>query len=66
MVVGVKNRPANAGDKRDMGSVSGLGISPGRGHGNPHQYVCLENPMDRSLVSYSPEGYKESDITEAT
>ena len=43
----VKNLPANAGDVRDMGSVSGLGRYPGAGHGNPLQYSCLENPMDR-------------------
>ena len=40
----VKNPPANA---RDMGSIPGLGRSPGGGHGNPRQYSCLENPMDR-------------------
>ena len=39
----VKNLPANAGD---MGSIPGLGKSPGGGHGNPLQYSCLENPMD--------------------
>ena len=43
----VKNSSANAGDARDVGSVPGLGRSPGRGHGNPLQYSCLENPMDR-------------------
>ena len=43
----VKNPPANAGDIRDAGSVPGLGRSPGGGHGNPLQYSCLENPMDR-------------------
>ena len=43
----VKNLPANAGDVRDMGSISGLGRYPGGGHGNPLQYSCLENPMDR-------------------
>ena len=43
----VKNMPANAGDIRDVGSVPGLGRSPGRGHGNPLQYSCLKNPMDR-------------------
>ena len=43
----VKNPPANAGDLRDMGSVPGPGRSPGGGHGNPLQYSCLENPMDR-------------------
>ena len=46
-VVVVKNPPANAGDIRDPGSVPGLGRSPGGGHGNPLQYSCLENPMDR-------------------
>ena len=43
----VKNLSANAWDVRDMGSISGLERSPGRGHGNPLQYSCLENPMDR-------------------
>ena len=43
----VKNLPANAGDLRDVGSSPGLGRSPGGGHGNPLQYSCLENPMDR-------------------
>ena len=43
----VKNPPANAGDTRDMASVLGLGRSPGGGHGNPLQYSCLENPLDR-------------------
>ena len=42
----VKNPPANAGDIRDVGSIPGLGRSPGEGHGNPLQYSCLENPMD--------------------
>ena len=43
----VKNLPANAGEIRDMGSIPGLGRSPGGGHGHPLQYSCLENPMDR-------------------
>ena len=42
----VKNLPANAGDKRDLSSIPGLGRSSGGGHGNPLQYSCLENPMD--------------------
>ena len=42
-----KNPPANAGDVRDMGSIPGLGRSPGGGHGNPFQYSCLEKFMDR-------------------
>ena len=40
----VKNPPANAGD---LGSIPGLGRSPGEGNGSPLQYPCLENPMDR-------------------
>ena len=43
----VKNLPANTGDIRDLGSIPGSGKSPGGGHGNPLQYPCLENPMDR-------------------
>ena len=43
----VTNLPANAGDIRDSGSIPGSGRSPGGGHGNPFQYSCLENPMDR-------------------
>ena len=49
----------------DLGSIPGLGRSPGRGHGNPPQYSCLENPHgQRSLEGYSPWGQKESDTTE--
>ena len=44
-----KERLAKAGDVRDMGSIHGLGRSPGEGHGNPIQYSCLENPMDRGI-----------------
>ena len=47
MVLVVKNLPANEGDIIDKGSIPGLGSSPGGGHGNPLQYSCLENPMDR-------------------
>ena len=43
----VKNSPGNEGDIRVMGSVPGSGRSPGGGHGNPLQYSCLENPMER-------------------
>ena len=43
----VKESTCSAGDVRDVGSVPGLGRSPGGGHGNPLQYSCLENPMDR-------------------
>ena len=43
----VKNLSANAGNLRDADLISGSGRSPGGGHGNPLQYSCLENPMDR-------------------
>ena len=47
VVLVVKNPPANAGDTRDMGLIPGSGRSPRVGNGNPLQYSCLENPMDR-------------------
>ena len=43
----VKNLPANAEDAGDTGSTPGLGRSPAEGNGNPLQYSCPENPMDR-------------------
>jgi len=43
----VKNLPANARDVRDAGSIPGLGRSSGGARGNPFQYSCLKNPMDR-------------------
>jgi len=43
----LKNPPANAGDAGDVGLILGLGRFPGGGNGNPLQYSCLENPMDR-------------------
>ena len=49
----------------DLGSIPRLGRSPVRGHGNPLQYSCLENPHgQRRLVGYSPWGPTESDTTE--
>ena len=47
VVLVVKNPPANAGDFRDAGLIPGWERSPGGGHGNPLQYSCLENPVDR-------------------
>ena len=44
----VKNLPIKAGDAGDVGLIPGLGRSPGGGNGNPLQYSCLENPMDRA------------------
>ena len=57
-----KESVCNAGD---LGSIPGLGRSPGGGNGKPLQYSCLENPHgQRNLVGYSPWGHKESDTTE--
>ena len=62
----VKNPPTNAGDMRDLGSIPGLGRSPGGGHGNPLHYSCLENPHgQRSLVGYRPQCHKELETNEA-
>ena len=52
----VKNPPASSGDGRDMGSISGSGRSPGEGNGNPLQYSCLENPMDRGAWQTTVHG----------
>ena len=43
----VKNLLANSGDLRSVGSIPGFGRSPGKVHGNPLQYSCLQNPRDR-------------------
>ena len=56
----VENLLANAGDIRDTGSVSGSGRFPGGGHGNPLQYSCLENPMDRGAWWATVHGVTES------
>ena len=62
----VKNLPANAGDKRTIGSIPRSGRPLGEGRGNPLQY-CLEKPTDkRSLEGYSPCDHKELGKTEAT
>ena len=59
---GGKESACNAGD---LGSIPGLGRSPGGGHGNPLQYSCLESPHgQRSLAGYSPWDHAESDTTE--
>ena len=56
----VKNLPANAGDIRDVGLILGWGRSAGEMHGNPLQYSCLENPMDRRAWQASVHRVKES------
>ena len=67
MAVVVKNLPASAEDIRDACSISGLGRSPGGGHGNPLRYSCLENPMDRGAWQPAVNGViKESDTTEVS
>ena len=55
----VKNLPANSGDAGDVGSIFGLGRSPGGGNGNLLQYSCLENPMGRE--AWQATGHKELD-----
>ena len=52
----VKNLPVNAGDKRDTGSVPGLGRCPGAENGNPLQYSCLRNPKDRGAWQATVHG----------
>ena len=56
-----KNPPANAGDIRDASSIPGSGRSPGDGHGNPLQYSCLENPMDREVWRVTVHGVTKRD-----
>ena len=61
----VKNTPGNAGNVRDACPISLSGGFPGGGQGNPLQYSCLENPMDRGAWrAMGPWGHKESDTTE--
>ena len=62
----VENLPASSGDVRDSGSVPGSGRSPGGRHGNPLQYSCLENPMDRGAQQATVHGVAELDTTEMT
>ena len=63
-----KESACNAGDTGNPGSIPGFRKSPGEGHGNPLQYSCLENPMDRGAwrATRSPWGCKQLDTTEAT
>ena len=61
----VKNLPASIGDTGDTGSIPETGRSPGAGNGNPLQYSCLENPVDRGGWWATVHGVaKESDTTE--
>ena len=56
----VKNLPANGGAVRDMSLIPGLGRSPGEGNGNPLQYSCLENTMDRGAGQATVHGVTKS------
>ena len=56
MALVVKKLPANGEDIRYMGLTPGLGRSPGGGHGNPLQYSCLENLMDRGAWQATVKG----------
>ena len=64
MALVVKNPSANSEDIRDAGSIPRSGRFPGRGHGDPLQYSCLENPMDRGVWQVMVHGVMESDTTE--
>ena len=58
----IKNPPVDAGDKIDVGSIPGSGRSSGRGHGNPLQYSCLGNSMDRGAWQAMVHGEAKSQI----
>ena len=60
----VKNPPANAGDARHAGSIPGLGSSSRVGSGNPLQYSCLKNSMNRGAQQATIHGIAESGVTE--
>ena len=60
VVLVVKSPPASARDVRDTGSIPGLGRSPGGGYGNPLQYSCLENPIDRGAWWATVHGVAKS------
>ena len=63
----VKNCPASEGDARDVGSIPGSERSPAEGNGNPLQYSCLENPMDRGAWQATVHGVtKQLDTAEHT
>ena len=61
-----KEPTCNAGDARDMGQITGLERFPIGGHGNPLQYSCLENPMDRGVWQATVNRLQEWGMTEVT
>ena len=60
MALAIKNLPANVGDVSDMGLIPGLGRSLGGGDGNPLQYSCLENPMERGALQVTVHSVAKS------
>ena len=62
----VKNLPANRGDEGDVGCIPGVGRSPGVGNGNPPQYSCLENTMDRGVWQAAVHGVAKGQIPLST
>ena len=66
VVLVVKSPSANAGDEGDAGLIPGLGRSSGGGNGNPLQYSCLENLMDREAWRATVHRVTELDTTEVT
>ena len=58
-----KEPPANAGNAKDEGSIPGWGRFPGEGNGNPLQYSCLQDPMDRGAWGTTVHRVAESDTT---
>ena len=66
MALVAKNSPANAGDIRDMGWIPGSRRPLGEGNGNPLQYSCLKNSMDRGALRAIIHRVARVDMTEAT
>ena len=66
VVLVLKNPLANTGDVRDTDSIPESRISPGGGRGNPLQYSCLENSMDRGAWLATVHGVTKNDTTEVT
>ena len=64
MFPGGSDGKASAYNVGDLGSILGLGRSPGEGNGNPLQYSCLENPMDGGAWKATVHGVTESYMTE--
>ena len=59
----VENPPAMQEDAGNAGSIPGSGRSPGEGNGDPLQYSCLENPMDRGVWQATVHELQQSDVT---